>query len=372
MLNGGDPMTLKLSNGDVLSSLPGGYYTKKYYVAKSQTLSILSAENSCGVNSNLDTKIDFTVQNEEKSIILKLDVPDNQVICAGTTVNMTLQTSGNFETGTKFMVDLVNYDNSTIFKENLAELVDGKAAWKVPDLSDIRGGYLRVRNSSSTIVSNNIPITVQAIPTYSSSKKGGVVLSQGSFENPINFYAGGAPYLIKSKEGAQYVIPSDGYSTLPTYLTKSNKVSLTEISNQCGTSTISEQDYTVYVKDKTLSSISYYQTQTFCKGSTIKLPIQVLNLLNPYETHFKLKLDVISIYGSESIRRNLLDNISTDIINFSIPTDLPLGSYAIELSDVENPANESLKIYFNYVEAPSPSNLKLSISNTSPIKVGER
>jgi hypothetical protein len=244
---------------------------------------------------------------------------------------------------------------------------------EVPDLSDIRGGYLRVRNSSSTIVSNNIPITVQAIPTYSSSKKGGVVLSQGSFENPINFYAaGGAPYLIKSKEGPQYVIPSDGYSTLPAYLTKSNKVSLTEISNQCGTSTISEQDYTVYVKDKTLSSISYYQTQTFCKGSTIKLPIQVLNLLNPYETHFKLKLDVISIYGSESIRRNLLDNISTDIINFSIPTDLPLGSYAIELSDVENPANESLKIYFNYVEAPSPSNLKLSISNTSPIKVGER
>lgn len=373
MLNGGDPMTLKLSNGDVLSSLPGGYYTKKYYVAKSQTLSILSAENSCGVNSNLDTKIDFTVQNEEKSIILKLDVPDNQVICAGTTVNMTLQTSGNFESGTKFMVDLVNYDNSTIFKENLAELVDGKAAWKVPDLSDIRGGYLRVRNSSSTIMSNNIPITVQAIPTYSSSKKGGVVLSQGSFENPINFYAaGGAPYLIKSKEGPQYVIPSDGYSTLPTYLTKSKTVSLTEISNQCGTSTISEQDYTVYVKDKTLSSISYYQTQTFCKGSTIKLPIQVLNLLNPYETHFKLKLDVVSISGSESIRRNLLSNISSDIINFSIPTDLPLGSYAIELSDVENLANESLKIYFNYVEAPSPSNLKLSISNTFPIKVGER
>jgi hypothetical protein len=80
------------------------------------------------------------------------------------------------------------------------------------------------------------------------------------------------------------------------------------------TSTISEQDYTVYVKDKTLSSISYYQTQTFCKGSTIKLPIQVLNLLNPYETHFKLKLDVISIYGSESIRRNLL-TISVPILS---------------------------------------------------------
>jgi hypothetical protein len=149
----------------------GGYYTKKYYVAKSQTLSILSAENSCGVNSNLDTKIDFTVQNEEKSIILKLDVPDNQVICAGTTVNMTLQTSGNFETGTKFMVDLVNYDNSTIFKENLAELVDGKAAWKVPDLSDIRGGYLRVRNSSSTIVSNNIRLQYRLfLPTVQARK----------------------------------------------------------------------------------------------------------------------------------------------------------------------------------------------------------
>jgi hypothetical protein len=97
---------------------------------------------------------------------------------------MTLKTTGNYESGSRFLVDVVDYSNNIII-ENIAEIVDGKANWVVPPLSDYKDIILRVRCSTSAVTSNKFVLRVKDKATFSSSEKKRIITTDDNFSDGI-------------------------------------------------------------------------------------------------------------------------------------------------------------------------------------------
>lgn len=367
--NDAGPVKLTFSNGDSLEILNGD--ARYYYVKNTHTLGVVSAKNICGVNNSIISKLAFTVKNAEKSMVLNCDIPNGGLACVGTKVNMTLNTTGNFESGSRFLVDVVDYSNNIII-ENIAEIVDGKANWVVPTLSDYKDLILRVRCSTSPVTSNKFVLRVKDKATFSSSEKKRIITTDDNFSDGIFFRPyGGQPYTIKTKEGGAYVFTQEGSSIIETTVKKSTTFSLKEISNECGTTEITGFDFQVFLKDKVINARNYYQELSICKGTKMQIPLQIENS-SKYSTNraYRLKLEIVSEVGYGQVRRTLLSDISVPNIEFTIPDDIAPGLYTLEVSDMDNPANDKLLISMTYKEVPSSTNLKFSLRNTDPVNVG--
>jgi hypothetical protein len=123
---------------------------------------------------------------------------------------MTLKTTGNYESGSRFLVDVVDYSNNIII-ENIAEIVDGKANWVVPPLSDYKDIILRVRCSTSAVTSNKFVLRVKDKATFSSSEKKRIITTDDNFSDGIfsNLMADSPTQLEPKKEVHMYSLRKD-------------------------------------------------------------------------------------------------------------------------------------------------------------------
>ncbi|MET3125735.1 hypothetical protein ABID42_000837 [Arcicella rosea] len=338
---GGIPFKLILSDStkfaqnDFLGT-PSQFLSSQFqvpvYVDKSKTITVKSLSNVCGINYSHVGSFNIKVTNPNKALKLLSSFAENEVVCAGTTHEINLLASKDFNSDQLFTVSLLNQDLGEL--STLSSVKSGKSIVEIP--STLKSGfyYLKVKSNASQESSNSVKLYVRGKAKAEMAVFYGEILAgeKASFDLIINDAYGLNEVLFTDGTKATFETQNTVFRTsYNKTFTESASFGITSVKNECGLGTVLTKSNEIKVIPFNIYTGAPLQTlNNFCVNTPLTVPFEIYGNSNNQSLSLQIAKE------NETAFITLQSGVKTSPATALLPNTLTAGSYKIRIVSDDN------------------------------------
>jgi hypothetical protein len=311
--DGQGPWSFTLSDSTTVTATNDNPRYVEVAPTQTGTFTLAAVSGACGVGTGSGQAV-VTVNEKPAPTLALADFTPNAV-CAGQTIAVAFTTTGDFNPGNTFSVQLSDSTGTTF--TTLASGTASPIAFTIPPTTPGHSGYrLRLVASSPSVTSVLSPaFRVKPLPTVLLS--GTQTIQEGQSATLTLSFTGEGPWSFKLSDGTTGQATTSPH-TVKLTPTETDTYTVESVSNACGTGNAQgEALVTVTPKPAPTLALSNFTTTEICAGQTITVAFTTTGDFNPSNTF------AVQLSDSSGTQFKTLASGNAKTLTFTIPATTP-------------------------------------------------